>query len=171
MLYKILPPGLPVEILFFSLFWQENEETIEGICTDFRLSNREKKNILNLKFLLQEFPEVLSRRLSAIKRLCRLEIFEDLLRFLKKWEEYYFTRNPGNAENLENIYLSHRDYLYPAKMITGEDLKVIGLEPSPLFREILEEIENLQMDGKIKTREEALKKAKELKETHEIQHH
>ncbi len=45
----------------------------------------------------------------------------------------------------------------PPRLITGYDLINLGLKPSPLFKKILQEIDDLQAEGRIKTREEALK--------------
>ncbi len=45
----------------------------------------------------------------------------------------------------------------PPRLITGYDLIDLGLKPSPLFKKILQEIDDLQAEGKIRTREEALK--------------
>jgi poly(A) polymerase len=44
----------------------------------------------------------------------------------------------------------------PPRLITGDDLIALGLEPSPLFKKILGEIEDHRLDGTIRTREEAL---------------
>ncbi len=45
----------------------------------------------------------------------------------------------------------------PPRLITGYDLIDLGLKPSPLFKKILQEIDDLQAEGKIRTREEALR--------------
>ena len=50
----------------------------------------------------------------------------------------------------------------PKPLITGKDLLKMGLKPSPQLGKILKKIEELQLEGVISTREEALKKAKEI---------
>lgn len=40
--------------------------------------------------------------------------------------------------------------------IGGEDLKALGLEPGPKFKEILEEVRSRRIDGELKTREQEL---------------
>jgi len=45
----------------------------------------------------------------------------------------------------------------PPKLITGYDIMERGIEPSPIYKKILQEIEDLRAEGIIKTREEALK--------------
>jgi poly(A) polymerase len=39
--------------------------------------------------------------------------------------------------------------------MTGEDLKQLGFRPGPRFKEILRSIEDAQLNGKIRTREDA----------------
>ena len=46
--------------------------------------------------------------------------------------------------------------LRPLRLIGGDDLIAIGLQPSPLFKTILREVEELQLDGALATRESAL---------------
>jgi poly(A) polymerase len=40
--------------------------------------------------------------------------------------------------------------------VRGDDLIVLGLKPGPKFREILEAVETRQLEGALKTRDEAL---------------
>ncbi|WP_038055046.1 HD domain-containing protein [Thermodesulfobacterium hydrogeniphilum] len=42
------------------------------------------------------------------------------------------------------------------KLITGKDLIALGLKPGPIFRKILQEVELLVLEGKIKKKEEVL---------------
>lgn len=42
------------------------------------------------------------------------------------------------------------------RLITGYDVMNLGIEPGPIISEIIEEIENVQLEGIIKTREQAL---------------
>jgi poly(A) polymerase len=43
-----------------------------------------------------------------------------------------------------------------ARLITGHDLITLGLKPGPIFKTILSEMEELQVEGKIKTKEEGI---------------
>jgi poly(A) polymerase len=52
--------------------------------------------------------------------------------------------------------------LDPAPLITGEDLKELGLKPGKIFKEILTAIRDGQLDGTINSRESALRLAREL---------
>jgi len=44
----------------------------------------------------------------------------------------------------------------PSRLLTGEDLKAMGFRPGPLFREILQAVEERQLEGRLSGREEAV---------------
>jgi poly(A) polymerase len=48
--------------------------------------------------------------------------------------------------------------------LTGEDLKQLGLPPGPLFKRLLDAVREAQLDGTIRTRQEALDLVKRLLE-------
>ncbi len=43
----------------------------------------------------------------------------------------------------------------PERLLTGDDLQAMGFQPGPLFAEILRSLEDSQLEGQIRTREEA----------------
>jgi poly(A) polymerase len=45
----------------------------------------------------------------------------------------------------------------PAPLVTGDDLISQGYTPGPLFKEILRAVEDAQLEGKIRSREDALR--------------
>jgi poly(A) polymerase len=42
------------------------------------------------------------------------------------------------------------------RLVTGHDLIALGMKPGPVFKVILQELEDLQLEGKITTREEGI---------------
>jgi poly(A) polymerase len=52
--------------------------------------------------------------------------------------------------------------LDPDPLITGEDLIAVGLKPGPLFKTLLEKVREAQLDGTIRTREEAMELVRRL---------
>lgn len=61
-------------------------------------------------------------------------------------------------------YYRIQEEVRPKKLVDGNDvMKILKLEPSPKIGQILEEVELLQMQGKLKNRKEALQYIKELK--------
>jgi len=49
-----------------------------------------------------------------------------------------------------------QEVMRPTPLINGHDLIALGLTPGPLFSEILSSVEDLQLEGKIATRDEAV---------------
>jgi poly(A) polymerase len=48
------------------------------------------------------------------------------------------------------------EQLRPTPLLTGEDLKALGLAPGPLFKRILADVEDRQLEGALRGRDEAL---------------
>ena len=59
--------------------------------------------------------------------------------------------------------LENPENSFPKLFITGRELIEAGLKPGPHFKDILNKILDLQLEGKIKTKEEALQKIKDFK--------
>ena len=50
----------------------------------------------------------------------------------------------------------------PPRLVTGEDLKDLGIKPGPRFKEILLATEEAQLDGRLPDRESALEFVRSL---------
>nr|WP_274380956.1 HD domain-containing protein [Desulforadius tongensis] len=63
-----------------------------------------------------------------------------------------------------NLVINQREkYVNPPKLVDGSDLKqYLGLRPSKKIGQLLDEITGAQIDGVVKTREEALRYAREI---------
>jgi hypothetical protein len=69
----------------------------------------------------------------------------------------------ASHRNLENYeFLKQKaaeippEEIRPPRLVTGADLLALGVPEGPKIGEILREIEELTLDGKLKTREEAM---------------
>jgi poly(A) polymerase len=95
-------------------------------------------------------------RLSTLKRFLGEDGIEELLELTRldalasngDLQYYDFCRN-----KLEE--LAHEE-IHPAPLIGGKDLIEMGFAPGPLFHDILEEIYEAQLEGRIGTKEEAM---------------
>jgi poly(A) polymerase len=56
--------------------------------------------------------------------------------------------------------------LNPPPLLTGDDLKQLGIPPGPAYRTILEAVRDAQLEGRIDTRESALQFAESMSEPH-----
>ena len=63
-------------------------------------------------------------------------------------------------ENYEFLQQKKEEFasepIIPPPLVRGDDLIAMGLKPGPKFGEILEAVETRQLEGGLKTREEAL---------------
>jgi poly(A) polymerase len=98
---------------------------------------------------------------STLKRFMRLPRFEDHL-------ELHRIDSLASHGNLAvHAFLSQTladtpaSEMRPAPLVTGHDLIEMGHKPGPKFREILAALEDLQLEGKLKTRDEALQYVRE----------
>lgn len=85
------------------------------------------------------------------------------------WADGYATG--GRTRHLEETFLrmielKRGDEAKPVieRLVNGYDLIAIGLKPGPVFKIILQELLDLQLEGKISSKEEGLKLAKEIYE-------
>jgi poly(A) polymerase len=49
------------------------------------------------------------------------------------------------------------EQLRPAPLLTGDDLIELGFAPGPLFKQILDAVEEQQLEGALDSREDALR--------------
>jgi poly(A) polymerase len=128
----------------------------EAITRRLRFSNEDTEQIVALVANHMRFKDVEQMRASTVKRFIRLPRFEEHL-------ELHRLDCLSSHRRLESYRLVTRvladtpmEKIRPARLLTGGDLMEMGYEPGPLFREILNAVEDAQLDGELKTKEEAL---------------
>lgn len=128
----------------------------EAITRRLRFSNEDTEQIVALVANHMRFKDVEQMRASTLKRFIRLPRFEEHL-------ELHRLDCLSSHRRLESYRLVTRvladtpmEKIRPARLLTGGDLMEMGYEPGPLFREILNAVEDAQLDGELKTKEEAL---------------
>jgi poly(A) polymerase len=127
----------------------------EAICKRLRFSNEDTAQILALVDNHMKFGAVEEMRASTLKKFVRLPRFEehlalhrlDCLSSHRHLESYEFVKR--------FLEVTPPEQVRPARLLTGDDLLEMGLRPGPLFAEILRSLEDDQLDGRVKTREEA----------------
>lgn len=102
---------------------------------------------------LLQYPQM---RESTRKRLFRNSLFPLLLELVSIDIQTSF----GDLSSIEIIKKDYEEFIKEVPkyqpLLKGRDLIELGFLPSPLFRTILNEIENAQLEGVIKTREDAI---------------
>ena len=128
----------------------------EVICERLRFSNQDSDQILALIANHMRFKDVSRMRTSTLKRFIRLARFDehlalhrlDCLSSHRQLDAYDFVRRTLEQTPAEEVR--------PAKLLTGNDLQNLGYQPGPLFSKILRSLEDAQLDGLVRSREEAI---------------
>jgi putative nucleotidyltransferase with HDIG domain len=126
------------------------------ICRRFRFSGEETRQVLALIQNHMRFMDVRRMKESTLKRLFRLERFDEHLAlhrmdclagsgYLENWE---FVRARLAATPAEEVR--------PRPLVTGRELIAAGYRPGPQFKEMLHAVEDAQLEGRIATAEEAM---------------
>ena len=134
----------------------------EKICERLRMSNAEKERItwwVKMHLYLRHAQEM---RISKLKRLFAHDGYPELAE-LYKVDSLASTANLDDYNFCQNMFEELKDEeIKPEPLITGNDLIALGLKPGPIFTKILDAIKDEQLEQKITTKEEALRKAKEF---------
>ena len=108
-----------------------------------------------------KFGAVTRMRESKLKRFMRMPDFDEHLA-LHRLDCMSSHRNLDNYEFVRRKLTElPPEQLKPARLVTGRDLIEAGYPPGPLFKAVLDEIEDAQLEGRIATREEGLALARE----------
>ena len=134
----------------------------DHICRTLRFSNEDTEQIESLVANHMRFKDVPQMRTATLKRFVRLPRFEEHLELNRldclashgSLQTYTFVQ--------QFLVETPPEKVYPPKLVTGDDLKGMGLVPGPQFREILLAIEEAQLEGKLLDRESALRLARSL---------
>ncbi len=134
----------------------------EKICDRLKMSNAEKERISWLVKMHLYLRHAQQMRLSKLKRLFAHEGYPELAE-LYKVDSLASTANLDDYNFCQNMFGQlEEEEIKPEPLITGSDLIALGLKPGPIFSKILDTIKDEQLEQKITTKEEALRKAKEL---------
>ena len=149
-------PSGPGERIRFDGHVEVGERMAEEICRRLRFSNDDTEQIAALVANHLRFKDVFQMRLATLKRFVRLPRFEEHL-------ELHRLDCLASHRNLEAFEFMRRflaetppGQVRPPRLISGEDLAKIGLSPGPLFREILQAVEDAQLDGRLTSRDQAM---------------
>ena len=127
----------------------------EAICGRLRFSNEDTEQILALVDNHMKFGAVEGMRASTLKKFVRLPHFEEHLA-LHRLDCLFSHRNLDSYEFVQRfLEVTPPEQVRPERLLTGDDLQAMGFRPGPLFAQILRALEDMQLEGQVKTREEA----------------
>ncbi len=129
----------------------------EQILTRLRFSSEEIARVEALVRHHLRFKDAPAMKQSTLKRFLRMEYFEehlelhrlDCLSSHRRLENYEFVRDKLRSLPAE--------VLRPERLVSGDDLIALGYPPGPRFSEMLAAVEDAQLEGRIGTREQALR--------------
>src|SRR6059036_1544865 len=131
-------------------------EMTEKIMRRLRFSGAEIDATVEMVRQHMVFKDVPKMREAKLKRFIARPTFDDEL-------ELHRVDCEGSHRMLDNyeFLLRKRDEfakepIIPPPLVRGDDLIALGLKPGPRFGEILEAVETRQLEGKLRSREEAL---------------
>jgi poly(A) polymerase len=134
----------------------------ENICRELRFSNENTEQIESLVANHMRFKDVKEMRPATLKRFVRLPRFDEHLEL----HRLDCLASHGSLENYtfvqQFLMETPPEKVYPPKLVTGDDLKGMGLKPGPRFREILLAVEEAQLEGRLQDRESALEFARSI---------
>jgi poly(A) polymerase len=127
----------------------------EAICQRLRLSNRDTERVVALVRHHLRFKDAPRMKASTFKRFISLDGFDEHLELHRldclashgDLTNYYFVQ--------EKMAELPPEEIRPPRLLTGDDLKEMGYAPGPQMGKILASLEEAQLEGTIKTVEEA----------------
>ena len=129
----------------------------EEICDRLKLSNKDKEKVIFLVAKHMTLMNATKMKKSRRKSLMAKEYFEDLL-LLHKADKMSGNKNLEYFTFLTEKYEEFKEEgKLPPYILTGKDLILRGLEPGPLFKSLLNQVREAQLENEIVSKEDALK--------------
>lgn len=131
------------------------------IMTRLKFSNDEIEYVADMVAEHMKYHFVRSMKKSSLKRYMALPYFDDLTK-LSRADISSASKDFSSLEYIEQKKKEWKPEEIKPKntLINGDDLINLGFKPGPIFKTILSVIEDGQLEGKLKTKEEALEVAK-----------
>ena len=155
------PPAGPGGRIRFDEHVEVGTRMAEAICRRLRFSNEDTEQIAALVANHLRFKDVGQMKPSTLKRFVRLSRFEEHLELHRL--DCLSSHGSLEAYNFVQRFLADTppEQVRPPRLLGGDDLKALGFDPGPQFKVILEAVEEAQLNGTVRTKEEALQLAKD----------
>lgn len=135
---------------------QSGEEIADNIMKRLKLSRVQRETVIDLIHYHMVFMNVHKMRPGRLKRFLRMPNFDlhlelhrlDCLASHGMLDNYEFCKDKLQELDIED--------LHPTRLLTGNDLIEIGYAPGKNMGRILKKLENERLEGKIKTKDEAI---------------
>ena len=136
---------------------KERQELLTGMAGRLRLSNLHTEKIGAILAARPRFPGASRLPAGKLKRFLRQPWFEEIIEFYRlesvsegaSLTDYLFCREKMNLWGPEE--------LFPRPALTGDSLIELGYPAGPRFKKILYDLEEEQLEGRVRTKEEGLR--------------
>ena len=151
------PPTFSVQDrIRFNRHAEVGADMAEKICRRLRISKGRTEQVVDLVRHHLRFMHVREMRKSKLKRFLRKEKFGEHLE-LHRLDCLASHRDLSNYEFCrQQLDRLSQEAMRPRPFINGYDLIEAGFKSGPIFSEILEKVEDLQLEGKVGSKVEAL---------------
>lgn len=152
------PPTFAIrERIRFDSHTEVGAKVAETICRRLRLPTQQTERVVALVRNHLRFKDLPQMRRSTQLRFLRMDGFEEHL-------ELHRLDCLASHRNLSNYDLAQRllcetpaDEIKPQPLLRGDDLIAAGYVPGPRFKEILRAVEDAQLEGSTRSRDDALR--------------
>ena len=128
----------------------------EKILRRLRFSRGDRDQVVALVANHMRFMNVMDMRGGTLKKFMRIENFQEHLKLHRldcqsshgSLVNYEFVRRKLNETPAED--------LRPPRLVTGHDLIAAGYRPGPVFKQILNQVEDAQLEGAFQSKQAAL---------------
>ena len=131
-------------------------EMTEQVMQRLRFSRAEIDATVSAVLNHMVFKDVQEMRVAKLKRFMARPGFEDEMEL----HRVDCVSSHGMVDNYEFVKCKREEFaaepLIPPPLVTGQDLKALGMRPGPEFKEILDAVATRQLEGILRSREEAL---------------
>jgi poly(A) polymerase len=126
------------------------------ICRRLRLSNDDRERV---EWLVEQHMYLSGAKQMRLAKLKRMLVHPGIAELLALHRADALA-STGSAEHVEYceqmLRESPHEELNPPAFLTGHDLVRAGLEPGPLFKELIDKVREAQLDGSIRSKKDAL---------------
>lgn len=143
-------------ILYFIIFFaQLSSEQSEVVLQRYPLDRLAKRIIIDSSFVPQ-----LASRISNSPEICPSDL-DELISSIANENLLYLLLCIKDESSWDRVvnYLDLKEWVYVE--IDGHDLKELGLKPGPVFKDILDELYDLKLNEKIKSKAEEINTVKQ----------
>ena len=131
-------------------------EMTETVMERLRFSRAEIEATVEAVRQHMVFKDVSKMRVAKLKRFMARPTFTDELEL----HRVDCASSHGMLDNYEFLLQKREEFshepIIPPPLVRGDDLVALGMKPGPKFGEILEAVETRQLEGTLKSREQAL---------------